>query len=150
MHNTRVLPDDETGILSQTLSQVKEIRLSHDQNNLIFEFCSSNYTLNEDIIYEYKLEGFSDHWIPTHSQSISYTNLSPGMYRLTVREHQGTHSISLNIYIAPPFYATYWAFMIYILCVIGIMYLIIYIKTKQTQLQTSLQFERKEKNVQKS
>lgn len=83
--------------------------------------------------------------IPTHSQSISYTNLSPGMYRLTVREHQGTHSISLNIYIAPPFYATYWAFMIYILCVIGIMYLIIYIKTKQTQLQTSLQFERKEK-----
>lgn len=145
VHNTRVLPDDETGILSQTLSQVKEIKLSHDQNNLIFEFCSSNYTLNEDIIYEYKLEGFSDHWIPTHSQSISYTNLSPGMYRLTVREHQGTHSISLNIYIAPPFYATYWAFMIYILCVIGIMYLIIYIKTKQTQLQTSLQFERKEK-----
>ena len=78
MHNTRVLPDDETGILSQTLSQVKEIKLSHDQNNLIFEFCSSNYTLNEDIIYEYKLRRlFPTTWIPTHSQSISYTNLSP-------------------------------------------------------------------------
>ncbi|MEG0646457.1 MAG: ATP-binding protein [Bacteroides sp.] len=149
LYNKEVIPGDESGILSQTLDRTHRLKLDHDQNNISIEFCSSNYFKEEELMYEYRLEGFDKEWIPAYSHLISYTNLNPGKYTLVVREMKpdikSLRQVSLQIEIASPFYATPLAYLLYVLLFGGIMYVIIRFKYRQAQLTASLEFERKEK-----
>lgn len=150
IYNKEVRPGDESGILSVALPYNKEIELEYNMNNLFIEFATSNYVSNNDFQYEYKLVGLDDTWFPAHSNIISYNNLSPGMYRLIVREvwedsNAETKHIELNIKINPPFYATVWAYILYTLIVIGILYAIFRFNVRQAKLKASLEYERKEK-----
>ncbi len=148
--NREVRPGDGSGILSSALSNYKEIELDYNKNNLFIEFATSNYVSNNDFQYEYKLVGLDDTWLPAHSTTISYTNLSPGKYRLFVREvwedaKTETKQIELGIKINPPFYATVWAYLLYALLVVGILYAIFRFNVRQAKLKASLEYERKEK-----
>lgn len=149
IYNKEVTPGDENGILTQTLSRTSSIELSHDQNNIMVEFCLSNYFKEKEVMLEYRLKGFDKEWIPLTSRQISYTNLNPGSYTLVVREmnssNESPNQVSLDIRISSPFYATIPAYLLYVLCLGGIMYVIILVKSRQAQLTASLEFERKEK-----
>ena len=148
IQNREIVPGDESGVLSQTLSRTPAIKLSHDQNNIMVEFCLSNYFGEKEAMFEYRLEGFDKEWIPLTSRQISYTNLNPGNYTLVVREMNSEtdtpNQASLQIYISSPFYATIPAYLLYALLLGGIMYLIIAVKSRQAKLTASLEFERKE------
>lgn len=150
IYNKEVQPNDETGILSSALAHCKEIELQYNQNNLFIEFATSNYLSNNDYQYEYQLVGFDKEWIPAHSTTISYTNLNPGKYNLIVREikqdsdTQG-RQIELGITINPPFYATIFAYLLYAIIVIGILYSLLRFNMRQIKLKASLEYERKEK-----
>ena len=120
--------------------------LDYNKNNLFIEFATSNYVSNNDFQYEYKLVGLDDTWLPAHSTTISYTNLSPGKYRLLVREvwedaKTETKQIELGIKINPPFYATVWAYLLYALLVVGILYAIFRFNVRQAKLKASLEYE---------
>lgn len=149
LYNKEVLPGDESGILSQTLARTPLVELNHRQNNIVIEFCSSNYFREEEVMFEYRLEGFDKEWIPATSHQISYTNLNPGKYTLVVREMNpgaaSPHEVSLLIQISSPYYATLPAYILYVLLLGGIMYVIVRIKSRQAKLTASLEFERKEK-----
>ena len=119
-------------------------------NYLFVDFATSNYVSNYDFQYEYKLVGLDDTWFPAHSNVISYNNLSPGKYRLIVREgwedsKAETKQIELDIKINPPFYATVWAYLLYALIVVGTLYAIFRFNVRQAKLKASLEYERKEK-----
>lgn len=148
INNKVIHPEDESHILSQTMPYTESIRLTHNQNSLILEVATSNYTQNK-YKYEYQLEGFDQTWLPLHSPKIVYTNLDPGHYKLTVREKNDSQTIcgerSLNIYIRPPFYANFYAYILYILILCIVLYAIIRFNTRQTKLKASLEFEKKEK-----
>lgn len=149
VYNKEVVPGDESGILSQTLSRTPGIRLSHKQNNIMVEFCLAEYFREQEVMFEYQLKGFDKEWIPLTSHQISYTNLNPGNYTLMVREMnpdaESPGQVSLDIEISSPFYATIPAYLLYILLLGGIMYVIIAVKSRQAKLTASLEFERKEK-----
>lgn len=104
INNKVIQPGDESHILSQTMPYTESIKLAHNQNSLILEVATSNYTQNK-YKYEYQLEGFDRTWLPLHSPKIVYTNLDPGHYKLTVREKNDSQTIcgerSLHIYIRP-------------------------------------------------
>ena len=148
INNIVIRPDDDSGILSQTMPFTQTIELDHDQNNIMLEFATSNYTQTQ-YRYEYRLEGFEKEWLPLQSSQITYTNLDPGDYKLTVREIDESQSVcgehTLDIHIHPPFYANFFAYCLYILIVGLILYAIIRFNNRQMKLQTSLAFERKEK-----
>lgn len=148
LYNKEVIPGDESGILSQTLARTPVVALAHHQNNLTVEFCSSNYLREEEVGFEYRLEGFDKEWIPLASHQISYTNLHPGKYKLIVREvnpdAKSPRQVALQIEISSPLYATVPAYLLYVLLLGGVMYLIIRFKSRQAQLTASLEFERKE------
>ena len=148
INNNVIQPDDESGILSQTMPFTQTIELDHNQNNIILEFATSNY-MQTQYRYEYRLEGFEKEWLPLQSSQITYTNLDPGDYKLTVREIDDSQTVcgehSLDIHIHPPFYANFFAYCLYFLFVGLILYAIIRFNNRQMKLQTSLEFERKEK-----
>lgn len=139
---------DNSGILSQSLSSTKLITLRPDQNVFNIEYAMTDYIpFNEDVIL-YRLEGFSDKWAPMNKQNtITYTNLSPGIYTLTVKaENKKSELISenhLQIKVLPPFYRTTWAYCFYLLCAASITYYLIRLYKHRIKLQESLKYEKK-------
>ena len=118
VNNSRVFPNDGTGILENSLPFTRELRLSSSQNNLSIGISVSDYVpyLNE-VEYSYMLEGFDSDWIPATSGTLNYTNLPPGKYTLKVRsagdrtgeEMYGEMSVSIS----KPLYARWWALLLY-------------------------------------
>ena len=104
------------------------IELSHDIREFTVYFTTDNYALPEKTTYLYRLEGYSDEWrsIGPGQHSVTFSNLSPGKYRLMVKGinsdgYESESPAQLTIKVKPPFWATGWAMAVYaILAVLAI------------------------------
>lgn len=147
--NDEICPNDQSGILTDILAKTSDIYLNYKQNNITVEFASFNYNNDRNRVFEYCLVGFDKVWTQTSGTTITYTNLSPGDYTLKARPLAGregpNEEVCLNIHVSAPFYATFWAYLFYFLCLLGLMIAFIRFKTRQAALKSSLEFERKEK-----
>ena len=106
------------------------------RNMLRFDFSASSYlnpTKNE---FRTMLEGFDDDWSAwSHDTRRYYTNLPAGTYRFHVQARNiFQHESSGDVYaftIKPPFYATWWAWCLYILGALGLIAGVVSIRTRQ-------------------
>jgi signal transduction histidine kinase/ligand-binding sensor domain-containing protein/DNA-binding NarL/FixJ family response regulator len=150
LENESVKPLDKSRILKFALPYQEYIKLKYNQNNFSVKFAVSNYIKANKTTYEYKLAGLDDKWIPALEQTIKYSNLSPGSYVLHVREVAGDNpsikakEIILNVSIAPPFYASNVAIIIYFLLIAFILWRIISFNKSKILLKTSLEYEIRE------
>jgi len=92
---------------------------SYNSNNIAFEFCATDYESENQIVYQYMLEGFDKEWLGWTRLNIKeYTNLYEGKYTFKVRAKNIFDSVSdvatYEFNIKPPFYRTSSAFFIYI------------------------------------
>ena len=108
--------------------EVDMIKLAHNENFLKFEFNLLDYYKSEKIQYAYMLEGLEDDWNYSRNRNIaSYPGLNPGSYTFKVKaansEGNWTENIiSKPIYIATPWWKTWWFFLISIGLSVGIIY----------------------------
>ncbi|MCC7051286.1 MAG: SpoIIE family protein phosphatase [Bacteroidia bacterium] len=105
------------------------IILPGDYNNVSFEFCAPNTHNQENVLYSYFLEGYSNNWsVWGNSLRIDFTNLSKGKYTFKVRAMSISgnpgKSDSYTFFVLAPWYLTNWAFAAYTLLFVGIIYLI--------------------------
>jgi signal transduction histidine kinase/ActR/RegA family two-component response regulator len=99
------------------------IRLSYEDNTMVFHFRGISFMDEHSIRFKNKLEGFEKEWSREaypYKQMIQYTNLPPGTYRfhLKARNMLGVWSnvvTSPKITIMPPFYRTWWFLLLVIL-----------------------------------
>ncbi|MGD2087685.1 MAG: two-component regulator propeller domain-containing protein [Candidatus Aminicenantes bacterium] len=106
------------------------IRLSYENNTMVFHFRGISFMDEGAIRFKNKLEGFEKEWSREtypYKQMIQYTNLPPGTYRfhLKARNMLGAWSdvvSSARIIIMPPFYRTWWFLLLVVLLVGGIFY----------------------------
>ena len=102
----------------------EEFSVPYSQNSFSLEFSMLNYKNDEDIIFQYRING-SD-WLSTNegNNSISFTKLAPGYYSIEVRAtNNGVYSEDTTIIpvrVLAPWYATTWAYMFYIAIIGGI------------------------------
>lgn len=142
------IPND---ILDVALPFARRINLRHNENNLSVTVASNNYIGNADRrFYEYKLEGFNREWSTIYGNTIVYTNLDPGTYKLIVREKQSAssgevHSIELPIVIRSPWWATWLAYLIYITLAGTVVYMLLKNWQTRMRLRASLTQEKMEK-----
>jgi ligand-binding sensor domain-containing protein len=83
-------------------------QFSHEDNNLSFQFGYRSFDSEEKPVLLYRLN--NGEWLPLNDENkVSFSNLSPNQYILTVRE-KNDHSqmLSLGFIIQPPFYKTWW------------------------------------------
>ncbi|GGF30893.1 hybrid sensor histidine kinase/response regulator transcription factor [Echinicola rosea] len=111
------------GILSSQIDEAQSITLKYSQNVITFDFVATNYFSPGKNVYSYYLEGFEKDWNkPNEKHSATYTNLSPGTYTFHVKAANpdgvwsGERTLLLTV--APPFWWTPWAKVIYGLLVI--------------------------------
>lgn len=148
VNNRLIQPTPGGKILAEALPFVDKLELDSEDNNLLIKFAHSDY---QDKYaqqgFEYKLEGLDKAWTFTPIPEARYTNLDPGKYTLHVRMAHATGQtpIGLAIHIATPWYATWWAWMFYLITIVsGIAYFARNKLAKQALAQ-SLEKERIEK-----
>ena len=146
---------DETGVLTKAFPYTQKLKLSHNQNNLILSFALPDYEQQlSQKQFQYKLDGVDKKWIKTSQTEVHYTNLDPGTYTLRVAAINNSSNqsgditdkeISMQLTISAPWYATWWAFLLYIISFIGCLYYFISSRIAKRTLALSLEKERFEK-----
>jgi len=101
--------------------------LGYSLNSLIFEFAAPFFDQEERTLYSYRLHGFDSEWSAWGNISTKeYTNLPAGTYQFEVKAKNvyGNESKSASYFfdVAPPWYATSWAYAIYVAALAGIFY----------------------------
>ncbi len=106
------------------------LTLGHSQNNITITYSALNYTYSNRNKYAYKLEGIDKDWNNVNNnRTVNYANLSPGKYIFKVKgsnndEVWNEEGTSMVINIKPPFWLTWWAFIIYLGLTVTIIYFI--------------------------
>ncbi len=102
-------------------------KLAYTANSLRFEYAATSYEDPSRNRYQIFLEGFDKHWSQwTSEHQKDYTNLPAGKYRFRVRAKNVYDYLSSEaVYeftIVSPWYQTGWAYAIYILLVLALLY----------------------------
>lgn len=133
-------------LLEKDISFTPALTFSADQNIFTIDFAALNYIKPERNKYAYKLEGFENNWNEVTNPSATYTNLPPGTYHLLVKGsnndgYWNTKPAKLEIKILPPLWKTWWAYLIYAVIFIAILYYINRFLRRQERLETQLYYE---------
>jgi signal transduction histidine kinase/ligand-binding sensor domain-containing protein/DNA-binding response OmpR family regulator len=106
-------------ILDQPARISERITLAHRENILFFEFAALDFSAPEKNQYAYAMEGFNENWTYSgNNRTATYTNLPPGSYVFRVKgaNNDGVwneEGISVEITVLPPWWRTWWAYLIY-------------------------------------
>jgi len=122
-----------TGINGKEVPEV-----SYNSNSLRFEYAAPFYDQEDKTQYQTWLEGYESGWSDWGNNSYKeYTNLSAGKYTFHVRAKNIYGKISeatiFPLTILAPWYATWWAYLLYALIGISLIYLFIKWRTRQLE-----------------
>lgn len=146
--------------LGEFITRKKEnevLNLKYDQNFFAVSFTSVDYLNGNNCTYSYKLKGLSDQWINNGKESsVSFTNMAPGEYTLLVKYYNSVFGKESDVYsllirIGDPWYASWWAYLIYSLCLLLIAAMLIrsfILRTKRKKQELLNEIEKRhQKNV---
>ena len=130
-----ILGQDSTIFLSpyyhsQINSKKNEVfKFNYQLNRIYFEFTANDYASENQLQFQFKLDGFDSTWSKWSSVNFKeYTNLSEGRYTFHVHAKnifdEQSYKITYSFLIKPPFYRTIVAYLIYFLLVVLIILLI--------------------------
>ena len=139
-----ITPGDATGILKNTLSHTDKIVLAHNQAVFSIEYSTSNYIKANASRLLYRLEGSSDHWTPLRSGQMQqeFIGLGPGNYTLEIKSKREDVPVArLMITILPPWYLSWWAYILYFLLTALIVGWIVREYRNRIRLAESLKYE---------
>lgn len=116
-------------VIDRQLVHATDFHLAYADNTFMFLLSMMNYRDAGTVSYEYRLKEFGNSWNKTlpGENRIQYQHLAPGHYTMEIRAcENGLRSPlkSIHIHIAPPWYLTPLACLLYTLALIGIGYLI--------------------------
>lgn len=123
------------------------IELEYNQNFFSISFVALDYLNSGNNNYLYNLENFNDKWIDNRqSNSVTFTNISPGEYTLRIKCENGNKEASdiysIRIKILPPWYQTTWAYFSYILLFITASYFTVNLLIKRYKEKKMLMMEK--------
>jgi len=150
LFNKRVEVGASDSPLQKDISRIYELILSYDQNVITFEFAALHFTNPKQNEYAYKLEGFEEEWFYIkNKREATFTNLDPGEYTLRVKAANSDgiwndKVTALQLTILPPWWSTWWAYILYGLLFIAGLYLLRRYELNRINLKNQLKIERVE------
>ncbi len=132
--------------LDRPLHRTESIRLDHDQNLVTLEFALLDFQNPKENRFRYRLEGVDPDWVEAGtSHAANYAHLRPGHYLFEVQGSVsgGTWSdpASLRITVLPPWWATWWAYGIYLLALAAAAWWLLRFRAKRQALERQLELE---------
>jgi signal transduction histidine kinase/DNA-binding response OmpR family regulator/ligand-binding sensor domain-containing protein len=115
--------------LRRPVGESEEIVISYRENIIGFEYAALDYRNPRKIQYAYKLENFQDSWVEAgNAQTATFTNLDPGTYTFRVKGSNSDgvwneRGASIRLVVTPPPWRTWWAYTLYAIAGIGLLYI---------------------------
>ncbi|MBF04479.1 MAG: hypothetical protein CMP76_14430 [Flavobacterium sp.] len=137
----------DSKILKNHINELSSIQLQYNQNSFGLKFVGILQGYANKVKYIYKLEGFDKNWSePSTKNQINYTNLSSGKYTLKVKASDELGKFAsekaIVIVISSPWYASFWAYIIYGVLIIAMIFGLVYLikifeiqKNKEEQIE---------------
>ena len=140
--------DKDDSPLKQSISYSDKIKLSYKQNTFTLEFASLDLKDPAKNRYTYILENYDKQWSAvSHLNTATYKNLPSGKYIFKVR---GTNSdgvwneeiTQFEVTITPPFWLSWYAYIVYALLLLGLFYIILRLIYKFNVLNNNVKVEK--------
>lgn len=135
-------------VLEKPLYLSPSIALTYEDKSISIEFAALHFVNPAGNQYAYMLEGFDKDWIYVDAKKrvASYSNLAPGDYTFKVKASNSdgvwaTVPTELSISVAPAFWASTGAYILYILIFLLLLYAFYYYITRYTKLKSKLNYE---------
>jgi signal transduction histidine kinase/DNA-binding NarL/FixJ family response regulator/ligand-binding sensor domain-containing protein len=138
---------------NQSATVIPEIDFGN-RKNIRIEFASPFFEVESETRYSYFLEGFDDGWSEWSTEtSKEYTILDSGQYTFRVRARNIYVHIGKEDHfpygILPPWYKTWWAYILYIAAFILLVFLIVkwrfrYLEREKEKLELTIKERTKE------
>lgn len=109
----------------------KTLSLDHNASNIRFDVATFDYTSVDRFVYSYRLEGLDSEWHEFDiSEPINCMNMSPGRYRIRVREAYNADNvraeIGMTFRISPVWYISVPFMILWILILSGVVFYILH------------------------
>jgi ligand-binding sensor domain-containing protein/signal transduction histidine kinase/DNA-binding response OmpR family regulator len=140
--------NNEAPVLNASILSSDTIFLQPQDNYFRLEFASPTLNNARKLKYAYRLVGFSDNWHYTDAQNrfAVYSNLFEGDYTFEVKASLDGKTWNtprkLGIIIAPPWYRTWWAYLLFGLGFVALLAAISRLSYVYSTLRNKLQLER--------
>jgi signal transduction histidine kinase/ligand-binding sensor domain-containing protein len=125
-----------------------ELKLPYTQNYLSFNYNGLYYANPDQVYYRYILEGIDKNWSPISKETMSenYRDLPPGDYSFKVAS-KGFNDVwgkpaAFNFTILPPWWKTWWASLLFLVLIGGIIWFIINYRSRWLKKENRVLEER--------
>lgn len=142
------VPIDAKSVLKQQIGYEKKITLKHNQSVFSIEYAALDYSFSQNINYEFKLAGRDEDWQSVGTQNtVTFTNLPSGQYTFMVRpvgepSYRLTTPAQIEIQVLPPFWFTWWAYLIYLCLIVLTLYLFRKYTLRWSEINNELKLEK--------
>jgi len=132
-------------LLEQSIELTSSLTFKYNDKLISLKFATGDLLNSDKVKYVYQIEGFNNQWTLTNDNNIIISSLPTGKYRLLIKACNSdgiwnNDPTVLIINVTPPFYASIWAFILYILLIIGI--IVYYIRKREERHRIKLEQQR--------
>jgi signal transduction histidine kinase/ligand-binding sensor domain-containing protein/DNA-binding response OmpR family regulator len=135
-------------LFKNPIFNTNKIVLKFLENSFTIDFAALNYFFPGKNKYAYTLEGFSDKWITTEGMEnfATFSNIQDGTYTFKVKStnSDGIWNESpqiLKIKVLPPFWASWYAYVIYFTVIFSLLILLRYLIVTRERMKMQMEKE---------
>jgi len=139
----RAVVASSTVVTRRSLEDIQQITVPYDQAALTFEFVAPEYGSPDKVQYAYYLEGWDNRWNYNNNIRLAkYTRLQEGTYHFKIKAaavqgQWGPAKTLLSVVVLPPWYRSWWAYLLYAGALAGAGYMYL----RYTRQQERLRYE---------
>ena len=129
--------------------------INYPDNTFRLSFATPDFSEKDNVDYSYMMKGAEDKWYDTEGDDqVTFRNLSPGRYTFIIRCKQCNQTWGnatqdeITIVVHPPFWLTWWAKLLYVIFLMGVVYTYFLSYKHRLELKNSLYVSQRE-NIQK-
>lgn len=123
------------------LQKVKDFKpLKYSQNSFKVFFHANAYSSISQTLYSYKLEGFNDEWSQWSNLNFAnFEKIPEGTYIFMVKAKSAydveSEILKIEITVSPPWYRTIFAYIVYFIALIVLIYFVVHLSTQRVKKQ---------------
>lgn len=139
--NYKPVEENDSYVSKRTSEWIETIELPYDQAILSLDYVALDYKGADKIKYAYRLEGWDKNWnYAGNIRTANYSRLHEGSYNFKIKVTNGAGVWSpatslLTVVVLPPWYRTWWAYLLYTISFVSAVYLYILYNKRQERLK---------------
>ena len=138
----------DTTIRRYDFGQEPTLHLRYWHRSFTFEYALTDYRNPEEVTYSYRMEGYEENWsAPSKFSFTRFSSLPAGQYTFGVKArdshgHWHPNQLTVQVIVHAPWWATWWAYLSYVLLLAAGLYYFWRNALRQQALQNNLLLEK--------